>query len=238
MDTTGGHKRLPARSPKIAMVLRIMSTFLRTVSFRSEWISLVNMGRPTPVRSVAGYAENRKKRRCRAAYERSWSHVQTGIPILASGLPSSRHPTPFVRAVSGIVSILSDPGALPQWHPWLFGTHEDLELPYFQGIAATPFRSPTSVPSRLLPLSSCLLSGRHRQRRDPPHHASKEPPRQVALCEQQPVIPGVLDQPPAGLHQPLLQARQRPVANPLRQCQPPPQVPQVGRPAPGDGFRL
>ena len=31
----------------------------------------------------------------------------------------------------------------------------------------------------------------------------------------------MLDQPATGLHQPLLQARQRPVANPLRQHQPP-----------------
>ncbi len=36
----------------------------------------------------------------------------------------------------------------------------------------------------------------------------------MALGQQQPIIAGVLDQPAPGLHQPLLQARQRPVANP------------------------
>jgi hypothetical protein len=37
----------------------------------------------------------------------------------------------------------------------------------------------------------------------------------------------VLDQPPAGLHQPLLQTGQRPVLNPSRQNQTPPQISQV-----------
>src|ERR1035441_8711737 len=34
-------------------------------------------------------------------------------------------------------------------------------------------------------------------------------------------------QPSACLYQPLLQTRQRPVLNPLRECQPPPQIPLV-----------
>ena len=42
-----------------------------------------------------------------------------------------------------------------------------------------------------------------------------------------PAVAGMLHQPPPGLHQSLLQARQRPILNPLRQCQPPPQIPQV-----------
>ena len=39
---------------------------------------------------------------------------------------------------------------------------------------------------------------------------------QIPLGQQQPVIPRVLDQPTAGLHQPVLQARQRPTLNPVR----------------------
>jgi len=31
------------------------------------------------------------------------------------------------------------------------------------------------------PFAYPRLSGRHRQRRDPPHHASKQPPRQMTL---------------------------------------------------------
>ena len=41
------------------------------------------------------------------------------------------------------------------------------------------------------------------------------------------MISGVLDQASARFHQPLLQARQRPILNPLRRRQPPPQIPQV-----------
>ena len=46
----------------------------------------------------------------------------------------------------------------------------------------------------------------------------------MALSQHQPVAPGVLDQPAAGVHQPLLQAGQRPVPDLLRQRQPPPQI--------------
>ena len=48
----------------------------------------------------------------------------------------------------------------------------------------------------------------------------------MARGQQQPPIAGVLDQPLAGIHHSLWQARQRPVPNPLRQHQPS-QVPQV-----------
>jgi hypothetical protein len=40
-------------------------------------------------------------------------------------------------------------------------------------------------------------------------------------------VPGVLDQSPASLHQRLLQAREGPVLDPLRECQPTPKVHQV-----------
>jgi hypothetical protein len=79
----------------------------------------------------------------------------------------------------------------------------------------------------LVPLRLRALSGWHRQSLNPPHHAPKELPRQAALCQQQPVVASVLDQPTSRLHQPLLHSRQRPLLDPLRQHQAPPQVPQV-----------
>jgi hypothetical protein len=52
----------------------------------------------------------------------------------------------------------------------------------------------------------------------------------MTFCQEQPIISSVFDQPPASLHQPLLQAGERQVANSLRQHQPPPQVPEVEYP--------
>jgi hypothetical protein len=72
-----------------------------------------------------------------------------------------------------------------------------------------------------------VLTRWHRQRRNPLQHAPKQTPVQMSLGQQQPVVPGVLDQSPTRFAQPLLQARQGPVADAQRQHQPPPQIPQV-----------
>ena len=61
--------------------------------------------------------------------------------------------------------------------------------------------------------SSCW----RRQRLDPAHHASEQPARQMALRQHQPIIPAVFHQPSARLHEPLPQAGQRPLLDPLRQ---------------------
>jgi hypothetical protein len=45
--------------------------------------------------------------------------------------------------------------------------------------------------------------------------------------QQQPVVARMLDEPSAGLHQPLLQAGQRPLPDPRGQRQPAPQIPEV-----------
>ena len=45
--------------------------------------------------------------------------------------------------------------------------------------------------------------------------------------QQEPVVPRVLHQPAAGLHQPLLETRERPALDPRRQDQPAPEVAQV-----------
>ena len=49
----------------------------------------------------------------------------------------------------------------------------------------------------------------------------------MTLRQQQPVLASVLDQSTAGFYKSLLQARQRPLLDPLRQHQPPPQIPQI-----------
>ena len=49
----------------------------------------------------------------------------------------------------------------------------------------------------------------------------------MALCQKQPVVPRVFHQAPARLDEALLETGQRPGVDPLRQYQPPPEVPQV-----------
>jgi hypothetical protein len=73
----------------------------------------------------------------------------------------------------------------------------------------------------------CALSHWRRQHRDLPQHAGKQPPRQMPFGQQQPVVARMLDEPSTGLHQPLLQAGQRPLPDPRGQRQPPPQIPEV-----------
>src|SRR5664280_2870224 len=68
------------------------------------------------------------------------------------------------------------------------------------------------------------LSRRKRQPGEPPEHTAKQPFRQVALRQQQPIIAGMFHQPSSRLHQPLLQTRERPVLDSLGQRQPPPQI--------------
>jgi len=63
------------------------------------------------------------------------------------------------------------------------------------------------------------LTGRHRQRIDPPDHAPEQPPWEMALGQHQSVVSGVLDQPAAS--SPAAAAGQQPAADLLRQGQPP-----------------
>src|SRR5271169_1080120 len=78
----------------------------------------------------------------------------------------------------------------------------------------------------VLPGGPFLLPRWDRQRFDPPHHSPESPSRQMTFCPQQAALPCVLDQSPAGLHQPLLQTRQRSVSDSAGQRQAPPQVAQ------------
>jgi hypothetical protein len=49
----------------------------------------------------------------------------------------------------------------------------------------------------------------------------------MSFGQQKPVVAGMFQQSPPSLHQSLLQARQRPILDPLRECQLTPQIPQV-----------
>jgi hypothetical protein len=84
---------------------------------------------------------------------------------------------------------------------------------------------PPSAPDFVIAIR--VLTRWHRQRPDPPQHLDKQTPVQMPHSQQQPVVPGMLDQPPTSLDQPLLQARQRPGVDSLRQHQTTPQVAQV-----------
>jgi len=71
------------------------------------------------------------------------------------------------------------------------------------------------------------LPRRDRQGPDPLQHRPEQASGQMALGQQQPVVPGMFHQAPAGLDEALLHAGQRPAVDALRQHQAPPQVAQV-----------
>jgi hypothetical protein len=61
---------------------------------------------------------------------------------------------------------------------------------FWQCFFQTPLRAGARWGSiSRLPQPVSLL-GWHRQRRNPPHHGSEQPPRQVALRQEQPIVPG------------------------------------------------
>jgi len=130
-----------------------------------------------------------------------------------------------------VLSTLSKSGGARRGQPCLFRVRENQKLTHFQAISPTSLR-PLAPSPGLVALRRRALSGWHRQSLNPPHHASKQVPRQMALRQQQPVIASVLDQPPAGLHQPLLQAAQRPLLDPAGQHHAPPAASAGSNPFP------
>lgn len=64
-------------------------------------------------------------------------------------------------------------------------------------------------------------------RPDPPEHRAKQAFGQVALRQQEPVVPWVLHEPSTRLDEALLEAGQRPAVHALRQHEPPPEIPEV-----------
>jgi hypothetical protein len=66
--------------------------------------------------------------------------------------------------------------------------------------------APTLLPQPHFATAIGVLPAPHRQSPDPSQHLAKQPPVQMSLGQQQPVVPGLLDQLPASLHQPLVLA--------------------------------
>ena len=66
-----------------------------------------------------------------------------------------------------------------------------------------------------------------RESLDAPENLPKEGPRQVALGQLQDEVPGVSNQTPTGLEQPLLQARQGPAPDGERQGQPAQEIAEI-----------
>ena len=82
-----------------------------------------------------------------------------------------------------------------------------LQIGSGQGVPATPAATlPTplrpclsATPRSGCPALAALPSG-HRQRPDPAQHVTEQPPVQMSLGQQQPVVAGMFDQTAAGLH--------------------------------------
>ena len=58
------------------------------------------------------------------------------------------------------------------------------------------------------------LSSRHWQRPEPPQHVAEQPTGQMPFRQQEPVVSRMLHQAAPGLHQPLLETRERPALDP------------------------
>jgi hypothetical protein len=81
-------------------------------------------------------------------------------------------------------------------------------------ILRTPFPLLLSSAIRFTGIAISGSVCRKRQQRDPAQHRREPPSREVSFRQHQPVVPRMLNQSPAGLHQSLVQAGQRPVFDP------------------------
>jgi len=127
--------------------------------------------------------------------------VLSGISFLPSWPTSIIRRTSYIGAVFLIFSTPSDSGGPGSSHPRFFQVSKSLEVPDFKRFLR---HLPVSFPPSLGLFSCRALSGGPRQGGNPSHHHPEQPPRQTAFRQHQPVVPRVLDQPAAGLHQPLL----------------------------------
>ena len=121
-------------------------------------------------------------------------NILTGISILPAGSGPSYTNTPL-RTPDFFSARYSAPNSR-QVGPRSTGNRlEPLLSGYFSGTA--PHVCPVFAAS--------LHSGRasaswHRQRPDPPQHVAEQPPGQMPLCQQEPVVPRMLHQPAPGFH--------------------------------------
>src|SRR6516225_1234618 len=113
----------------------------------------------------------------------------------------------------------SAPPATTQAHILLRRTAPKLEVVTSPDRCLRHFSVPCPIVAEALLPPGGGLSRWQGQQLDPPQHGPEQPSRQMTLRKQQPVVAGVLHQPAARLHQPLLQAGQRPLVDSFRQHQ-------------------
>src|ERR1039458_3327595 len=121
-------------------------------------------------------------------------HYLTRISILDSRPPAIVLPTASIGAVSLVFLIPTASDGPGRGQLWLLRVQRNPEVLNFKR-----FLMHLSVP--LLPLAFLAtrrrpLSARRRQCGDPPNHASKQLPRQMALRQEQPIIASMFDKPP------------------------------------------
>jgi len=87
---------------------------------------------------------------------------------------------------------------------------------HWQSISRTP-PPPLPMPRRVSQQRADTSPCWHRQHGQPAQDRSEQGPRQIPFRQQQPEVPRVLHEPTTRPDQPLLQARQRPGVDPLRQ---------------------
>jgi hypothetical protein len=98
-----------------------------------------------------------------------------------------------LEAVFFILAIPSDSGGPPSVQVWAVPATGRAETALFPRDCTDTSPSPTSLLSRLLLLSSRLLSGRQGQHCDPPHFGPEHPPRQMAVRPQRRYSPAARD---------------------------------------------
>ena len=155
-----------------------------------------------------------RSRYCVCICGRSSSHI-TGISILTARISSLIHPKPF--QVNQIVlrrMILQ----LGRSSARFALTCSDWNS-QFRGISRAPLH-PCPFFAPRLRCTRRASAGWDRQRTDPPEHASEKVSGQIALRQEKPIVPRVLDQSATGFHESLLQAGKRPVVDLHAQPQP------------------
>ena len=116
-----------------------------------------------------------------------------------------------LRLEHGTPSLLLNATTLPrkaghdgiERFPWPVLVVRRTRLAAVQPIGRTPLR-PSFLNAPISYPNGTTLTTRDRQRPDPTQHVAEQPRVQIPLGQQQPVVASMLDQPPTGLHQPLL----------------------------------
>ena len=103
---------------------------------------------------------------------------------------------------------------------------------WFRGIFRTPLPCCARSSPPVLRSARRTAACRYRQGADPLQHRPEQAPSQVTPRQEQSVVARVFHEPCARLDEALLETGQRPRVDPLREHEPPPEMPNVvGEPA-------